>query len=240
MAGPGGPPLETFRTNKATVAIVALVFALPVALAVATESWDDPTGGGFPALVFGAVVVGICAMAIIWLMSVRVSLHQDGICYRDILHSREMRWDDVDRFYYRAVKRSINFIPVGTYYKFRLVSIHGETISFGNRAEKPAELGSKLIDHTFPWLFKKNAQLFDSNVELDFGPVRLRRSSGVKLKKWFRWREIPWSDVLDYRIEHGEFYLWRVGEKRTKGSPLGSVPNAFVLVALLDAACGRN
>ena len=43
----------------------------------------------------------------------------------------------IERFGYEAIKRSINFIPIGTYYLFRLRDAEGNKIRIGNRIERP-------------------------------------------------------------------------------------------------------
>ena len=58
-------------------------------------------------------------------MSIRVTLHSDGISYQSLFGEKEMRWDAMERFYYGATKQSVNFIPVGTYYHIKLVDAEG-------------------------------------------------------------------------------------------------------------------
>ena len=184
----------------------------------------------------------ICALALLavtvfwffWLRSVQLSLHPDGVSYRSLFGEKEMRWETLERFYYEATKRSVNFIPIGTYYLFRLVDADGKKLRFGNRLERPGQLGQKLIEQTYPELFKKIADRFSGGQELDFGAIRVSRSGGIKIKKLFRFQEIPWDQVSSCAIQKGTFYVWRVGEKRTHGPSLRHVPNAFVLLGLLN------
>lgn len=172
---------------------------------------------------------------IVWLLSVRVSLYQNGIAYQSIFGKKELLWVDVERFYYSALKRSVNFIPVGTYYSFKLVTARGERMSFGNRIERPADVASRLIQATYPALFHKSADVFDNGMELDFGPVKLSHSGGLNVKKLFRTVRIPLDSLADYRMERGSFYVWRVGQKRPVDTSIGKIPNAFVLIGVLDA-----
>lgn len=224
------PPIETFGTNKLTLGVV-VAFAL-------LDIWGFYgafTEGSIQglAVLFGLGVVGF-ALWIAWLLSVRVSLHENGIAYQSLFGSKQMLWNEVDRFYYSALKRSINFRPAGTYHSFKLQDSRGLRLSFGNRVERPAELGSKLIQLTYPTLLQKLAARFDSGIELEFGPVRLSRLGGIQIKKFFRVVKIPLDSVAGYRIEAGSLYILRVG-KRTPGISIGRIPNAFVLLGLLDA-----
>lgn len=222
-----GPPLDTFKPNKVPLVVVVLV-ALPIGFLLTIPTAERG------ARIFWASVLAVLVLLFVWLLSLRVSLHQEGISYHSLLGEKEMRWDELEKFYYTAAKHSVNFIPIGTYYWFKLIDVHGRKLSFGNRIEHPSELGAKLIEHTTGSLLPKAADWYNNGVELDFGPLRISRPGGVKRKKWVGFKEIPWDQVASYAINEGRFYIWQVGEKRTSGYRLGKVPNAFVLLALLD------
>lgn len=228
-----GPPVEEHRGNKwVMVAVGAILVLFGYPFIMPTEK---------PNVTGAAIVAAIAALIIGWLWSVKVTLHQDGITYQSWFANKEMRWEDVDRFYFSSVRRSINFIPIGTYYTFKLVDTLDQKISFGNQVERPGVLAEKLIRLTYGPLIKKIAQAFDSGKEIDFGGIRVSRQNGLRVKK-SRWGGlthkfvvIPWNHVSSYDIQKGHFYVWRVGEKRTTGPALSQVPNAFVLKGLLDA-----
>lgn len=233
------PPLHTFRANKVTVVCVAVFALFELLVVLSTHEPGRSNSPDWTSWTFTGAFLAVMAFLFLWLLSVRVSLHPEGISYQSFLGSKEMQWIDVERFYYGATKRSINFIPVGTYYHFKLIDRQGNKISFGNRIERPAELGSHLINHTYALLFAKAADLFNSGVELDFGPIRLSRERGLRIKKLFGFKEIPLDQVADYRMEHGYFYIFKVGQKRTTGPPTREIPNAFVLLGLLNALYER-
>jgi hypothetical protein len=225
-------PFETYRTDKVTLGLV-ITFAL-------FNIWFlyiAFSGGGVegPLLLLGLVLISVFGLWIAWLLSVKVSLHENGIAYHSLFGSKEMLWDEVYRFYYSALKRSINLIPVGTYYSFKLQSSNGQWLSFGNRLEKPEQLGNRLIQLTYPMLFQKCASNFDSGVDVEFGPVRLSRSEGIQIKKVFRVVKIPLDSVVEYHIEEGSLYVFRVGQQGTTSVSIRQIPNVFVLVGLLDA-----
>ena len=43
-----------------------------------------------------------------------------------------------------------------------------------------------------------------------------------------------------YKLDAGNFYLWRVGQKHTNGIPTERIPNAWVLLGLLNAASNEK
>jgi hypothetical protein len=230
------PPFEVYRTNK-MIFKVTLGLVIAFVLFIIWVFYIMSSGGSVEGqlLLLGLVLISVFGLWIAWLLSVRVSLHENGIAYHSLFGSKEMLWDEVYRFFYSALKRSINLIPVGTYYSFKLQSTNGQWLSFGNRLEKPEQLGSRLIQLTYPMLFQKCASYFDSGVDVEFGPVRLSRSGGIQIKKLFRVVKIPLDSVAEYRIEEGSLYVFRVGQKGTTDISIRQIPNVFVLVGLLDA-----
>ena len=224
-----GPALETFRVNKSSLVIVVLFGLLP---ALYLFGQEDPFN--LEALGIVALFMTPFAAAVTWLSSVQLTFHEEGIAYRSLLGSKQMRWDQIEKFYYSSVKQSVNFIPIGTYYTFKLIDSTGQKIKFGNRFERLADLGTKLIEHTYQPLLTRLADKFDSGVELDFGSIRVSREKGIKVKKTFRWKEYPWDQVSEYAINDGQVYIWPAGKKYVNGSSLAEVPNAFVLMGLLD------
>jgi hypothetical protein len=226
-----GPELETYKGNKIVMAIVAILALWPAYIVY--NAFTTSSDKVFWASALLLMAVPGCFF--VWLRYLQVSLHSDGICYRSLLEKKEMRWEEVERFYFEATKRSINFIPVGTYYLYKLVDAGGKKIEFGNRIERPRQLGQKLIEQTYPALYQKVADRFNNGQDLDFGAIRVSKAGGIKVKKLFGYKEIPWDQVSSYAIQKGNFYIWRKGEKRTTGWGLRRVPNAFVLLGLLNA-----
>jgi Family of unknown function (DUF6585) len=226
-----GPELETYRGNMIVMTVVAILALGPAALVyLAFTTIPD---NGFR--IFALALLAIPVFFILWLRSLRVSLHNDGISYRSLFSEKEMRWDAVERFGYEAIKRSINFIPVGTYYLFRLRDAEGKKLRIGNRVERTAQLGQKLIDRTYPELYCKAVERYHNGEELDFDAIKVSKTGGIKIKKLFDYKDLPWDQVSSYAIQQGNFYIWRAGEKRTSGWGLHHVPNAFVLLGLLNS-----
>jgi hypothetical protein len=235
-----GPELETFNGNKIVLGLVILLGLGAGALVYAAFASLDKAVPDLIIKVFTLALLALMVFFFLSLRSLRVSLHNDGISYRSLLVDKEMRWEEVERFYYEAIKRSVNFIPVGTYHLYRLIDGEGRKIRFGNRVEHPAQLGQKLIEQTYPALYRKISERYNSGQDLDSGAIRVNRAGGIKIKKLFGYREIPWDQVSSYAIQKGHFYIWRVGQKRTTGWGLRHVPNAFVLLGLLNSIYKPN
>jgi hypothetical protein len=227
-----GAELEAFGGNKIVMGVLAVLAALAgylVFISFTAAAKDNAFR------IFTLTLFAIPAFLLIWVKSVQVTLHSDGISYKSMFGEKEVRWDAVEKFYYSATKRSINFIPIGTFYTFKFVDNEGGKLRLGNRAERLAVLGQKLIELTYPTLIKKAVEQYNTGQEVDFGSIRVTRATGIKVKKFIGWKEIPWNEVSSYAIQKGHFYVWRKGEKRTTGPGLDFVPNAFALQGLLKS-----
>ncbi len=224
------PALETFRGNKIVMTVVLVLGAglgfllSPNQGSTKVDDWLPPLG----ALAFAVAIL-------YWLSTVEISLHPEGIVVKSCFRSREMRWEDLDRVHYSVTRRSVNFIPVGTYCNYKLVDQHGTKISLSNRVERPQQLGTQLIQHSTGPLLQKAIDRYNRDEELSFGKFRLSRGNGIKRPGFFGGKFIPLNQIASYRIDHGQLYIFKVGEKRVYGTDLSATPNAFVFVALLDA-----
>ena len=227
-----GAELETFGSNKVVIGLV-VVLALGTSWFVYAAFTTPSTDNGFR--IFALLLMAGPVLLFFWLKSIQVTLHTDGISYRSMFGGKEMRWDAVERFYYTATKQRVHFIPIGTYYHFKLVDSEGRKLRLGNRIGRLALLGQKLIEHTCPTLLKKAVNQYNSGQEVDFGSIRVNRTAGIKVKTFFVRKEIPWDNVSSFAIQHGHFYVWRRGEKRTTGPALRYVPNAWALLGLLKS-----
>jgi Family of unknown function (DUF6585) len=231
-----GPEVETFGGNRATM----LVWALIVAVLGLWFYWGLNLNPRQEKIYLG-ILAGIIALILGLLNSIRLTLHTDGVSYQSWLRNKEMRWDALERFYFSSVKRSWNFIPMGTYYQFKFEDAEGNKLKFGNRVGRLRELSGKLADASFPSLYKKSAEKFNRGEEVDFGDVKISKAGGIKIKRTAyagfgtKFVEIPWNEIHAYEIQKGHFYVWRPNEKRTTGPMLSNVPNAFVLKGLLDS-----
>jgi Family of unknown function (DUF6585)/Bacterial PH domain len=231
-----GPELETFRGNRGTMLAWALVIAVPAVWLFTVLRLPLK-----PAETYFGVTLGLIALIVGWLASIRLSIHHDGVSYQSWFGRKEIRWENLERYYFSSARRSVEFVPVGTYYHFRLEDSEGSRLRFGNRVGRLSVLANHLAQATYPGLYKKAAEEFNRGGEVDFGDVKIGKTQGIRIRRarWgglgMKWVEIPWNQVHAYNIQKGRFYVWRRGEKKTTGPELRRVPNAFVLKGILDS-----
>lgn len=184
--------------------------------------------------------LGIVVLGGNCLTPVRLELHPDRIFYQTMFGSWEMRLDAVEKFYYKAVRqkhaKNANYI-------FKLVDDQGKSISIRRPIVNAKELGLRLVDLTSPPLTRKCMMNLDMGRELDLGPVRLSRAEGIRVRKpragglGHRTERIPLDQVSEFTLRDGHFYVWRKGEKRTRGPLASEIPNVFVLLGLMRTLC---
>jgi len=230
-----GTTIETFNGNR----IVILILVLITLSLISVFFLADQTSGT-EKLVISSIIILLVSL-ISWFLSIDIKIYSDGISSKTFFGKKEMRWDDVLRFTYSATKQRINFIPVGTYYDMKLESMQGQKIHIGNRATEMNNLSTHIINYTLMPLYNKIVDKFNNGADLDFGAIKLNRTSGFKARGLFRTIEVPLNQLIDYRIEKGQFYIFKQGKKYAAiSAPIGKVPNAFALLELLNSIYKRE
>jgi hypothetical protein len=125
---------------------------------------------------------------------------------------------------------------LGTFYRLKLLDQNGQKLSLGDRVGRIPQLAEKIAQATYEPLLRKATDRFNRGDVLDFGLVLVSPAAGLTLKRWYADATIPWDQLASYKLDAGAFYIWRVGQKHTKGLPTESIPNAWVLLGLLNAA----
>ncbi|MCU1242269.1 MAG: hypothetical protein JWO71_2995 [Candidatus Acidoferrum typicum] len=231
-----GPVLDTYKTNvrmTAYTVVLGVTFCTP--LWFAFRETKSPA-----ARITFLAVLAFFALLIAERLTARAYLHDNGISYHSILNHKEIRWVEVERLYYGAHQVSAHVIPLGTFYQLKLLDQNGQKLSLGDRVGRIAQLAEKIAQYTYEPLLQKATHNFDRGEELDFGLVRVSRSAGLKVKSWSSYTTIPWADLAAYKLDAGNFYLWRVGQKHTNGIPTERIPNAWVLLGLLNTVSNQK
>jgi hypothetical protein len=231
-----GPVLDTHKTNiRMTSIVVLLGFVFCTPLYFATQETNSPIAR----LVFLAVLA-FFFLLVAERLTARAYLHDNGISYHSILSHKEMRWHEVERLYYGSHQLSGHAVILGTFYRLKLLDQNGQKLSLGDRVARIAELAEKIGQATHEPLLRKATDRFHRGDVLDFGLVLVSRAAGLTLKRWYADATIPWDQLAAYKLDAGNFYVWSVGQKHTKGLPTESIPNAWVLVGLLDSASNQK
>lgn len=228
-----GPAIATYRGNRIVIGLFVVLAVTCCALVwMSLHATEANSPGDYRIYVAGAILTTAVAF---WTSRKTVSLHSEAVVYQNLSGEKQMKWSEVEKFYYSATKRSVNFIPIGTYYSYKLVDAQGHKITLGNGIEHPKDLGLQLIRLTQEPLLKKTSQQFNSGAEVDFGHVKLNHSSGMTIRKLLGgWKTIPLSEMRGYSLQLGQFCVWGDNNKLLGAAGVPKIPNLFVLQALLD------
>ena len=153
-----GSVSDTFGPNKQNALLIGcggVVGAVVLFVLWAQSGYTDRL------MALGLLMVAGAAGALLYYMKgMKVTLHADGVSVYSFTDHTEMRWDQVERFYYHAVKLSINFIPTPTQYFFKLIDRQGRKLWLASSYARPQELAAKLVQFTQPHLLRKALDLY--------------------------------------------------------------------------------
>src|SRR5574341_895546 len=193
---------QSFGPNWIRVALSGA--ATLAGLALATEL--DPGHASIP--IWGVrlvqvAAVGVPLLVLSWLLTVRLRIDARGVRYRSLFGVAEMRWEEVDRYYFDVAHVLLNgIIPLGATHHFRLIAgIAGErraeavhtigkvtfrrsqlqrgtaakVLAFGGRFWNVEFIGRLIHHFTFPLLLRLAAEQYDSDTGADFECIRITR-----------------------------------------------------------------
>lgn len=227
-----GPSLETYGPNPRTVGIIVVIGGLfcGFAYAVAAEVQDKTAR-----TVFLGMTAAFLGLLLHHLRS-RVWVHDSGISFRGLLGYGELRWQDVERIYFYAYEVHAHWIPLGTFYRLKLVSAHGRKISLGERIQHAEDLAQSVGKATVERLLQKAVQEFNSDQEVDFGTIVVSRAGGMTVKKWHGDKQIRWEEIAGYDFTASHVGIHRFEKLFSVNIGTERVANILVLRALLDGA----
>jgi hypothetical protein len=187
----------------------------------------------FAWIIFFSISVGfgLLILSHLWF---RIWVHESGISYRGILGHGEIRWSDLDRIFFGSYSVHAHYVPLGTFYRLRLISRHGQKLSIGERIGDADELASLIQGYTLTQMFQRALREFENGKEVNFGSIRVNRKVGIRYYKWFSWHEIRWKDWTVYGISDSHVNLGGLGKLFQANIAAEKVANVHVLEHLLD------
>lgn len=141
-------PLSSFGPNKGMLVLLFILMSFFVVVSMAASR------GSIDNVFYFFLSISFLSVAwFLWLLSIRVTFFKDGFLYKSIFGQKEILWQDVELIKRMTLRERVLFFPnieipflSFTYFRFELVTLKGEHITFGNRFERPAEVGSRLIE----------------------------------------------------------------------------------------------
>jgi hypothetical protein len=137
------------------------------------------------------------------------------------------RWEDISK-----AQRTVRYVNNQLMAKFVAITTKGgETAVFERALSNWEGLADTIQIETAKFLVEPSEDNYRAGKTLEFGEISVDQK-GVTIKKEF----IPWQDVKDVRIGNGHLRFYRPGfwNGGWKSIPLGDVPNAPVLLKVLE------
>lgn len=222
--------LSEYRFNKAILILPIAVELFFIFIFLISLSGKKPNSD---LVLFIILTLALTLLLIKWLFSIRVKISSDSISYLSIFSSRKIKFEEIEEFYYQCIKRSLNYVPLGTYYKIKLIDENRNKICFGNRINNVRQIGDKLINITFPVVYKKAVNILNNDDALQFGPIYLDNEK-IIIDKLFGTKEIPLKYISNFTLKEGELYIIGNQFKFYHPIPIKKIPNVFVLVELFN------
>jgi len=224
--------LAAYRSSRRLIAALAALNALTVAAAALTVAADGGWRGTWMTNVAGAYAVA--SLLISWL-TLRVSgrsleVHSTWFDYRTSTEFLRARWDQVDTVYSTPAGICGRRGPFRRYeYRFEVC---GRRVDAGTAVGADADLGKVIAEHTLPHLFDRSVALLRAGRPVRFGRVTLEPHALVV--RALPSRRVDLEEIEAHRLARGRLALEVKGKQRPLCLPLGRVPNARVLLDLLD------
>ena len=102
-----GPAIETYKPGVKAYLLCGVAIGVWVDLVLDGYNQKAEVDWWFLALTATGLTLG----SICWVLTLRISFHKRGVSFTSCVHSQEMLWDDVAKFYYEGTRLRVNFSP---------------------------------------------------------------------------------------------------------------------------------
>lgn len=202
------------------------------ALAQLDRRRGDPIGVFVPWL---GIAIALLALAGIlgWVTwrnwKIAAATFEGGVASFDRKGLRVVTWTDVTHVYQHIVRQYVNGVYTGTHYTYTLDTRLGR-IKFDGRYQNVEALGKEIQRRVTGAMAGRAVAAYENGQRVDFGPVAVDKS-GLHS----RGKSLPWSEVQRVKIENGFVSVAKQGKwLNWVSAPVHTIPNFFVLLALLD------
>jgi hypothetical protein len=224
--------LAAYRSSRALIAALAALHALTVAGTAGLVAADGGWRGTWMTAAAGAYA--LAALFIAWVV-LRVSgrslvIHSDWFDYRTPREFLQARWDQVDTVWATA-SGVVGRRGLFGRYEYHL-EIAGRRLDAGTAVGADAGLGRLVAEHTLPHLLDRSVARLRSGRTVRFGTLTLEPNALVV--RAFPHRRIDLDHLSAHRLAHRRLAIEVKGRRRPLQVRLSRVPNAWVLMDLLD------
>jgi hypothetical protein len=242
------PEGEIVATHPATLfgrILAVLMMVLPGAALVwfATQLQGTEGDARIGAIAGGLTLLGLGIVAVAQQNRSKVVIRTDG-AERWGLRGRlwALRWVDMVELRYRAVKmRVYHFIPAGTNIYLALTDPNGKAHRVPSNMKGMEMLAERIAEQQTTARFPEARAAIDRGEEVRFGKALIVGGDKLSARKLFGgYKSCPISDIEKVAVENGFLRIRQRGKfLGFGGGSIGSIPNVFLFLRLLDSLVGR-
>lgn len=218
-----------FTTRKA-VSIAFLFVIVPGSLVL----------GIISSQLIAFLIIGALAFALVLIILVDTFLSRDkrvyvcpaGLLYQHQGKTEAIRWDQVEAFWQRVVRRSSYGVQTGTSHLYTIRRNDGTTFKFNDQLYNVEALGNTIARETARLLLPRFIAAYQAGQTIAFGPISLNQqgvSNGKEL--------LPWHQVKEIKANRGFLSIQKESNTRLKWKTVQAsrIPNVNVFLALVDS-----
>lgn len=198
----------------------------------------------FPVFVIFGFALLLLGMGIYWAWKIltlwgsQAALYSNGFAHFDGKDTISFKWTEITSVTMQVTKmRVYHVIPVGTIRVYTIESPSAK-LKLTGTLNKVDDLMFQIRKNAFPHIVKRRVQDLDAGKTLEFGPVLVSRSEGIKIRN----KKYGWTDIAKLNVINGavEVVPKKKGFFQGASAPVGSIPNLDVFMALSEVMIAQN
>jgi hypothetical protein len=227
-----GNPTAEYRPKFTTRKAISIALLVVLALACAVLGIISSKIGAFMIIVVGAVVLLVMTLGDMFLSRDKlVYVCPAGLLYQHNGKTDAIRWDQVEAFWQRVVRRYSYGIQTGTYHQYTIRRYDGATFKFDDHLYNVGALGDTIARETTRLLWPRFIAAYQAGQTINFGQISLNLqgvSNGKEL--------LPWQQVKEIKVKGGFVSIQKDDNHWLKWRTIqaSKIPNVNVFLAMVD------
>jgi hypothetical protein len=193
-------------------------------------------GAGQPYWSGAGIITGVALLYFSWSKkNDEAQVYEHGLLYQRRGRVYQFRWTEVAHIWQRSVRRSVNFIPVGTFHEYTIETPKGTFVLKGDLSDIE-KLGEEVQRRIFKVKMPVAIREYNSGNSVLFGPF------GISQRGFTYGRvTIPWSEIKSTSVVNGYFRVDRSGKWLTWANvPIEEIPDFRVLWSIVQEILGTS
>ena len=160
-----------------------------------------------------------------------IGVYEEGLAVVQRGELKSYRWDELAWIKMLNLVTTVNFLS-SRYRRCEISPVAGESFTVTNGVAAGPEFFDAVERRTFPYFWHAAAEAYNSGEWVDFGPIRISKSSGLEI----RGKLFDWNNLSPITIRNGTIYIAPLKGKLfgTKSVSAHKVHNLSVCVKLIQ------